>query len=649
MNNDTPLDSEKPTSSSEFGKRFSAARATAVAATLSFALSTSATDVARALASENLVPVAWRCVGEEKVPLNGKGWPNKSPAEALANVEQHPKANVGFKVAAWRGGYLVVVDIDDKGKQPGGGSALFLKMVKEGALPPGPRAITGNGWHLYFYVRSLEGIKQQAVEARDQGIDLDGKVELFVPTSNRWMALPPSVHPNGKTYQWLHADLPVPELPREAFDWLINPQVKTAQAFGGEGNRHNALWKALASARGRGMTDEQIALLAQSMNGQLDQPRSDADLRNIIRQVCKYPIGGKVPSRTVTGHVQLFSDIEEKRLSFFWPKTLPWGSLVLFAGEPDEAKSLVTVDLVSRASRGDALPDGSRPEGTTAGTPIMSLMVFLEDSAEAIVKPRLRVAQANQRYTGRFRMRVEGKEDGAVYDLPMFPDDGDALRAAIVEHGARIVVIDPITAFLGDKVNSWRASDVRKALAPLCQIAEDLGVLVICIIHVNKNENASALNRISESKAFAAVARVVYFFTPNPDGAGKIMAPAKGNWLPEKRSYSYGVLSSPDDPTYPIVAWDSAPGTRTAQEVLTAAAQDSRADPKYEAALLLWAHLKEGRPVDSSLLKEEARKKGINEKMLSRVAKAFGVLMNRDAKYKAGTTWQWPPLKLDIT
>ena len=52
------------------------------------------------------------------------------------------------------------------------------------------------------------------------------------------------------------------------------------------------------------------------------------------------------------------------------------------------------------------------------------------------------------------------------------PDDLMAIRQAIVDNDVRLVVFDPLMAFLPDKVNSWKDQSIRRALAPLAKIAE---------------------------------------------------------------------------------------------------------------------------------------------------------------------------------
>ena len=73
-----------------------------------------------------------------------------------------------------------------------------------------------------------------------------------------------------------------------------------------------------------------------------------------------------------------------------------------------------------------------------------------------------------------------------------------------------LVVVDPISAFMG-KTDSYNNSEVRgEILAPLAGLAERYNVTILCISHLNKNTNSGALDRIAGSIAFGGAARIVW-------------------------------------------------------------------------------------------------------------------------------------------
>ena len=55
---------------------------------------------------------------------------------------------------------------------------------------------------------------------------------------------------------------------------------------------------------------------------------------------------------------------------------------------------------------------------------------------------------------------------GGSPELPVFPEDGDLLRDAVQETGARLVIVDPFLAFLSGRISSVSDQWVRHALTP---------------------------------------------------------------------------------------------------------------------------------------------------------------------------------------
>ena len=87
------------------------------------------------------------------------------------------------------------------------------------------------------------------------------------------------------------------------------------------------------------------------------------------------------------------------------------------------------------------------------------------------------------------------------------PDDIDAIRAAIADVGAVLVIVDPLMAALSGSVNSYRDQDVRRALAPLARLAEETNVAMVVIRHITKGQGQKAMYRGGGSIGIAGAAR----------------------------------------------------------------------------------------------------------------------------------------------
>ena len=238
----------------------------AATATLGFALATTVTAVAKALVAERRTPVAWRAIGDKKVPVGGKGWHTLTPEQGREAVERRPDGNVGLLVE----GDLVVVDIDGED-----GLELFLESVPEGALPLGPRVQTGKGWHIYYRVDNLTGLGQRTVPRGKGG------VQFFCGASTRYVGLPPSVHPNGKVYTWVHPELPVPDLPREALAWLLRVVIP-------EGTRNVSLTSEVGRLFASGKSKDAVRDGAHAWNEQsCEPPLPEREVDAIVESIAR--------------------------------------------------------------------------------------------------------------------------------------------------------------------------------------------------------------------------------------------------------------------------------------------------------------------------------------------------------------------------
>src|SRR5262249_55801931 len=113
--------------------------------------------------------------------------------------------------------------------------------------------------------------------------------------------------------------------------------------------------------------------------------------------------------------------------------------------------------------------------------------------------------------------------------------------AAVSLADLRLIVIDPISAYLGD-TDSHVNAKVRALLSPLAEVASALGAAVL--------PTSAALYRASGSIAFVAAARAVWLFAKNPDDPmQRLMLPGKMNLAAEQTGMAYRVGTNQGVPT----------------------------------------------------------------------------------------------------
>ena len=69
----------------------------------------------------------------------------------------------------------------------------------------------------------------------------------------------------------------------------------------------------------------------------------------------------------------------------------------------------------------------------------------------------------------------------------------ERIEKAIIEVGARVVILDPIQAYVGANINMNNANEVRNVMAQLGRIAEKYDCAVLLVGHMNKGSGTSRL------------------------------------------------------------------------------------------------------------------------------------------------------------
>jgi hypothetical protein len=216
----------------------------------------------------------------------------------------------------------------------------------------------------------------------------------------------------------------------------------------------------------------------------------------------------KVETASAPRELRLVSadTIEMQPVRWFWQDRVPLGSFGLIPGREGIGKSMLSYTLAADTTRG-------RLDGVFKGQPRSVIICATEDSWAHTITPRLRAAGADLSKV--YRVDVITKSVNVELSLP---SDVEALTAKIVERGdVALVLLDPLIARLASKLDTHKDAEVRQALEPISRMADEVGAVVLGIIHVNKGSSRDPLNMVMGSRAFAAVARFAIFVALDPD------------------------------------------------------------------------------------------------------------------------------------
>lgn len=200
--------------------------------------------------------------------------------------------------------------------------------------------------------------------------------------------------------------------------------------------------------------------------------------------------------------------ITPRKLRWLWPERIPLGKVTVFAGLPGQGKSLATVDIAARLTRGAEYPDVANPM-----PPSEVWLVAGEDDPEDVLVPRLLAADADlSKVHIQNSVRVNGQDDTLRLDV----DAAGINRYLKDRPDLRLVVLDPVSNHLGD-ASMIDEQEVRAILVALADTAKARQVAIICVLHLNKKEGLSAIHRVSGAGAFIGVARASWFFAPDSE------------------------------------------------------------------------------------------------------------------------------------
>jgi hypothetical protein len=243
-----------------------------------------------------------------------------------------------------------------------------------------------------------------------------------------------------------------------------------------------------------------------------------------------------------SGCTQAASSINKEHREWLWPGYLGRNKVAHFGGASTEGKSPVTLDIAARVSAGLQWPDGA---ANNLGEKSVILLAAEDDWSDTII-PRLELAGANLGKVHRFYVKQQ-----TVELTPSLDNDCQRLEQEIKRIGnVALVVIDPISNYLGTKKMNLEEEIRGGILMPLADVAKNNNCSIVTVGHLNKRgAEAGVLQRLMGAAAFGGVARDVFIFGPDPDDEDKyahVMVETRNKSAPQLKYRTEAVK----------VAWD---------------------------------------------------------------------------------------------
>jgi putative DNA primase/helicase len=341
--------------------------------------------------------------------------------------------------------------------------------------------------------------------------------------------------------------------------------------------------------------------------------------------------------------VVTLSKVEAQPLRPLWPGKLWRGKLALMAGDPGLGKSLSTLDIAARITRGTTWP------ASVDRAPLGDVVILsAEDDAADTLRPRLEACGAD---LDRVHVILEvlepdiktGRRRRKSFRLGPHLEQ---LEKICTKHHPVLLIIDPITAYMSADTDSHATADVRSDLAPLAELAQRQGMAVLMVSHLNKATTMQALYRVTGSVAFVAAARSAFGVVKDPDDKERrYFLPLKINLAKDSGGLAYRISANGGAPR---IDWEPQPVDVDIDEVTASVTPRERAKRAAEDVVTVWLRDQLSKePVAARDIWTRAETVGHPERKVRAAIRNLGVV-SEPAGYGLAWHYSLPPV-LDKT
>ena len=187
------------------------------------------------------------------------------------------------------------------------------------------------------------------------------------------------------------------------------------------------------------------------------------------------------------------SEIQSQEVAWLWFPFIPYGKLTIVQGDPGDGKTTLVLNIAAKLSKGEGLDSKMK-----LTEPLNVIYQSAEDGLADTVKPRLETAGANCENISVI--------DESIKSLSMIDE---RLEEAVIRTKAKLLILDPIQAYLGGGMDMNRANEARDMTKKLATLAEKYQCAIVLVGYMNKAAGNKAAYRGMGSIDFFAVARSV--------------------------------------------------------------------------------------------------------------------------------------------
>ena len=305
------------------------------------------------------------------------------------------------------------------------------------------------------------------------------------------------------------------------------------------------------------------------------------------------------------------SEIQSQEVAWLWFPFIPYGKLTIVQGDPGDGKTTLVLNIAAKLSKGEGLDSKMK-----LTEPLNVIYQSAEDGLADTVKPRLEAAGANCENISAI--------DESIKSLSMIDE---RLEEAVIRTKAKLLILDPIQAYLGGGMDMNRANEARDMTKKLATLAEKYQCAIVLVGHMNKAAGNKAAYRGMGPIDFFAVARSV-LLVGRVEGEANIRAVVqiKNNLAAFGHPKAFELS---EDGFHWLGDYEI-----TADEVLGGIAP--KANKLEQAKRLLREVAETNNAMQSNEIFNLAEKQGISRRTLENVKKELGIRARR-----INNSWYW--------
>lgn len=231
----------------------------------------------------------------------------------------------------------------------------------------------------------------------------------------------------------------------------------------------------------------------------------------------------KVPESEEMVPMLCYEDIEQTSVDWLWFPYIPFGKLTIIQGNPGEGKTYFAMMLTAACTNKKMFPNMEDIE------PFNVIYQTAEDGMGDTIKPRLVEAGADLSRV----MVIDDSEEALTLS-------DDRIEKAVRQNHVRLVIIDPVQAFIGADVDMNRANEVRPVFRKLGMIAEKTGCAIVLIGHLNKSSGAQSTYRgLGSIDIMAAVRSLIFIGKVRKDPTTRVLIHEKSSLAPPGETMAF--------------------------------------------------------------------------------------------------------------